>query len=219
MQNEIYSQSALIAQWIIAIFTVVMAIGTLLVAILAIFGEQIRAICFGPRLIIAINNPQGELVSESPSNIQGIFYHLKIDNIGKTIARNVRIFCIQISKKNANGTYENKNLTAPEQFAWRFSNIYGMIKHIPPQQNNFNLATICDLGSVYKGSKKFNLTVYSKTESYPGFLEPNESIRLSIVVAADNYIAKESYDLEITWDGKWFSDLREMQKHLIIKSI
>jgi hypothetical protein len=44
-------------------------------------------------------------------------------------------------------------------------------------------------------------------------------MRLRIIATADNYIAKESYDLEITWDGEWSSDLREMQKHLIIKSI
>jgi hypothetical protein len=162
MQNEIYSQSALIAQWI-------MAIGTLLVAILAIFGEQIRDKCFAPRLIIALNSPQGEQVTES--NNQVIYYHLKIDNIGKTIAKNVRIFCIQISKKKANGTYENMDMTAQEQLTWRFSNIYGMIKHIPPHQKNINIATLCDLGSVYQGSEKFNLAVYAKTISYPGFLK------------------------------------------------
>jgi hypothetical protein len=212
MQNEIYSQSALTAQWI-------MAIGTILVAILAIFGEQIRDRCIAPRLRIALNDPPYELVTESPSNIQGIFYHLKIDNIGIKIARNVRIFCIKISKKKANGTYENMDMTAQEQLAWRFSNIYGMIRHIPPHQKNIDLATLCDLGSVYNGSKEFNLTVYAKTKSYPGFLEKNESMRLRIIATADNYIAKKSYDLEITWDGEWSSDLREMQKHLIIKSI
>jgi len=217
LQNDSLTQSYLLAQWITAIFTLIMALGTIMVAILAVFGEQIRARFVGPKLTISLNNIQGELVRLEP-NKQAIYYHLKIENHGRSVARNVRILCYQVSKRRPDGSFDLEKMTAPEQLTWRWSHLYGTLRNIP-QHHVGELGAICDLGYVHEGSDRFELSVYAKTESFPGHLMTNEAMRLKLTVSADNFETKDSYDLEISWDERWTADLNEMQKHLVVKPI
>jgi hypothetical protein len=85
-------------------------------------------------------------------------------------------------------------MAAPEQLTWRFSHIYGILRNIP-QHHVGELGAVCDLGFVDEGSDRFELSVYAKTESFPGYLLPNEAMRLKITVSADNFDAHDSYDV------------------------
>ncbi len=44
-------------------------------------------------------------------------------------------------------------------------------------------------------------------------------MRISLVASADNYTSKSHSVIEISWNGKWSSNLEEMKKYLIVKEI
>ena len=66
-------------EWIKIVITSLSAIGTLLVAIVAIWGDWVRAKLAPPKLTIEKHNFKGSLTNFS-SGQKVIFYHLKVIN-------------------------------------------------------------------------------------------------------------------------------------------
>jgi len=217
MDPNALNQAYLQTQQVIALFTAIMAIGTLFVAALAVAGEPIRDRLLRPNLTIHLNNKRGELVQWN-NGLHGIYYHLKIENHGKATARRARVLCLSTLKKRIDGTFYPEPMAAPEQLSWRFAHIFGITRDIPAGYVG-SIGEICDLGFVNQGSQHFQIAPYAQTESFPGFISAGESMQVNLVVAADNFAPKESCAIEISWDGTWATDLNEMEKHLIIKEI
>lgn len=203
-------QSLVIGTW-------VMAFGTLLLAILALFGVSIRPLVFRPKLTIRLNNKTGKLV-QWDNGTRGIYYHLKIENHGWSTAKNVRVLITGISKRLPGAAFTQAPMAAPERLMWRFSQVFGLTRDIPTGFVG-KVGEICDLGFVNEGSNIFQVIPYAVTVSFPGYLKANEGLQLNLVVTADNFSSEKSYDLQISWDGQWFENLHEMQKHLVIEEL
>lgn len=217
MDDNMINQANLQVQQAIMVFTGIMAVGTLLLAAFAIAGDRIRDALWQPSLTIHLNSRRGELVRWQNGAL-GIYYHLKVENHGRALARQARVLCLSILKKRAGGTFYSEQLTAHEQLSWRFADVFGILRDIPVGYVG-NIGEVCDLGSVNQGSDHFQLAPYASTVSFPGFIKAGESMQVNVVVAADNFVPKQSCSIEISWDGQWTENLEDMQRHLVIKEV
>jgi len=187
-------------------------IGTVIVAILAIWKEKITSYIAGPKLKLEINNYKGEL-NWLNNNKAVIYYHLKIKNERNWApAKKVRILITGISKKKINNDYKQISLNIPLQLTWAYPQFNEMLPDIISEKE-------CDLGCVIEGNSRFELSTYIKPNNFEGFIEKKEKICVFLSISADNYIPKSKYKIEISWNGEWSSNLDEMKRHLIIKEV
>ncbi len=194
------------------IIQIVIAIGTVGVCILAVWGDKIRSCIAGPRLEFELHNPRGDLTKRQ-DGIRTIYYHVKIKNKRHWApARRVRILCNSISKKASDGSFTQEPLTIPVQLTWAFPTFHELLPTIVADD-------ICDLGYLNEDSRQFKLSLYVYPNNFRGFINANETMRVSLIAAADNFTSKSPYTLEISWDGKWSPYLDDMQKHFVIKEV
>jgi hypothetical protein len=76
-----------------------------------------------------------------------------------------------------------------------------------------------DFGFIEENSKIFHPTVNPLLDIFKGNLKANESFRYYLEIIADNYRPKKLFIFEVSWDGKWTSNLNEMKNSLIIRKI
>jgi len=191
---------------------ILIAIGTIAVAILAIWGGKFRDWLAGPKLELKLHNVHGDLTTRQDGQ-RTIYYHLKIENKRPWApARRVRVLCTAISKKAPDGSFVKERLIIPVQLTWAFPSFHELLPNVVRDD-------ICDLGFLDENNKQFILSLYIYPNNFRGFVLSNEAMRVSLIASADNFTSKSPYILEVSWDGKWFSDLEEMRKHLVIKEV
>lgn len=191
------------------------AIGTIAVAVLAIWGERIRLLLgLGPELSLTLLDPQGELInmaSEGGSATPTRYYHLRVTNKHRWAqATNVRIVITALARPVADGTLANQPLSGPLQLMWRFSNFHPLFSIVGPDD-------ICDLGFVARGGR-FTLTPYVVPNNFRSVLEPNQRMQVEVRAIADNAESKPLC-VDISWDGTWADGALEMAKHLVVKQV
>ena len=188
------------------------AIGTILVSILAIWGDWFRNKFAGPKLSIYLHDIQGHLTKFSDGN-EVWFYHIVIKNQRKWFpAKKVRVLCPELYKKAADGSFIKEQLIVPIQLKWTPS------EFSDPHQDIIDYK-ICDIGFIKENSNSFILTSYWYPSYYKGIVEAGESMRIKLSLEGDNFISTAPYYLEISWNGKWSKSSEEMKKHLVIKEI
>jgi hypothetical protein len=186
------------------------AIGTIAIAILAIWGEKIRNYFASPRLEFSLYNARGDLTTWQNGK-KVIYYHLKIKNKRQWApARRVRILCTAISKRAPDGSFLPERLIIPVQLKWPFPDRSDSLKNIIKEE-------ICDIGFLEEHAKEFKLALYIYPNNFQGTISANEAMRIDLIASAENFESKSPYSLEIVWDGKWSPDINEMQRHLVIK--
>jgi hypothetical protein len=189
-----------------AIFT---AIGTVAVAILAIWGDWVRARLVGPKLELALRDPRGELNTRNDGKRE-LYYHIEVTNGRKwSPARQARVMLTEVEKKIADGSFVRDPLI-PLQLTWAYSAAAGeMLPTIVANQT-------CDLGCLTENGDRFRLTTYSRPNNFHGFIIAGQTMRATVVAMADN-VQSLPLCIEISWDGKWSADSSEMQRHLVVK--
>jgi len=198
------------ADWHLVI-QIFIAIGTVGVCILAIWGERIRSYVSGPRLQLRIHDARGDLTWRK-SGTQTIYYHVKTENNPhRAPARNVRIFCTSIGKKRADGSFVLEPLAFPVQLTWPFRK-----GGEPP---TIVKDDICDFGYLDQGAPEFKASLYNYPNNFRGFVKAGETMRFGLIAKADNFTSTQPCILEVSWDGEWHADLEEMQKHLVVREL
>jgi len=186
------------------------AVGTVAVAILAIWGEWVREKLAGAKLQVSLHDPEGELIDVSDGT-PSRYYHLKVRNGRRWApAKNVRVLLTKINKSAADGSFQGVALSGPLQLTWQYPNFHSLFPTIGPDD-------ICDLGYLQK-ERFFKLSPYFFPNNFQGFLETPGKMRVEVIAVADN---AESNPLliEIAWDGQWSDDTIQMSKHLVIKEV
>ncbi len=184
-------------------------VATILVAILAIWGEYVRSRFAGPRLSLTLHDPEGEAIARSSGEMTR-YYHLKVSNRRRWApARNVRVVLTSIIKPAADGTLPARRLSGPLQLTWQFPQIHPQYPTIGPDD-------ICDLGCLVRG-KGFELTPYVIPNNFEGHLDQPGRMLVEVQAVADNAESK-SLTIEVAWDGKWSDDTAEMRRHLVVKA-
>ena len=198
-----------VAQW-------VGGIGTIIVAILAIWGDRIRTLLgLGPKLVLELHDHMGEYneLRDDKNNIvgHGRWYHLRVSNVRKwTKAINVRIVIIELTKPAADGSFIRQPLSGPLQLMWRLSHFHTLFSNVGPDD-------ICDLGNIFRGGD-FKLTPFVFPGNFEGTLKANQKMRVMVQAHADN-AESQPLSIEISWNGIWKDGDFEMSQHLVVKKI
>lgn len=193
------------------------ALGTIAVAILAIWGDRIRyTLGLRPKLELKLIDPESELINISVSadgaTTPARYYHLKVTNKNRwSNATNVRVVITGIAIPAADGSYKSQPLIGPLQLMWRFS------KFRPSLYSIVGPDEICDLGYLKKG-ERFILTPYIYPNNFPGALEANQRMLIEVKAIADN-AESQSICIEIFWDGIWSDDTQNMAEHLVVGEV
>jgi hypothetical protein len=117
-----------------------MVAATLLLGIIAIWGDWIKAKLLAPRLTVEILNPRGEATQFS-DGVMSRHYHLIIKNQRKSSkAHNVRVLMTALARPAADGWYGSSPLSGGVQLVWQY-------KDSIPQFPVIGSPLICDLGS------------------------------------------------------------------------
>ncbi len=193
------------------------AVGTILVAILAIWGDWFRYhLGLRPNLALVLHDPEGEYINILES-VNGLvmqttptyYYHLRVTNKNRWAqATNVRIVITDQLMPASDGKLVRQPLGGPLQLSWRHGELHPIYSTVGPDD-------ICDLGFVKKG-QNFRLTPLITPNNFHAALEPNQKMRLMLKALADNN-ESPTFIVDISWDGKWDDDQTRMASHLVVK--
>lgn len=188
------------------------AIGTISVAIIAIWGDWIRTKLTPPKLKIVTLNTRGELTNFS-NGTQVIYYHLKVINSRPwTIAKNCKVLLKAISKELPSGLFQNLPLNANPSFIWAPS-------EITPQAINLAKEHVFDFGLLAENGTEFRPVLNLFPNNFQGFVRAGQKIRLSLQPYADNYLTEKNQVFEVAWNGDWSDNLDTMSGNLTIREI
>src|ERR1700674_3699656 len=118
------------------------ALGTLLLAAVAVGGEPLRAYFVGPRLTVRLLNARGER-QQMANGGWARYYHLQVANKNRLFApaKNVRIVLTGIARPDANGEFQWRPLSGPIQLRWQHGDYLPQFLTVGPPHN-------ADLGNV-----------------------------------------------------------------------
>jgi hypothetical protein len=187
------------------------AIGTIAVAIVAIWGDYFRNKLFPPKAKIVFNNPDGTLTSYA-NGIPVWFYHLKVINQTLFSLKNCRVFLKGIQKKGPDGSYDKIPLSVPHQFIWSPAGF-------EPVEILISKDHIFDFGSLRKGSDCWKPELYWRANNFNGDVKQGEVIRYILEVDAEGMTAEIRQIFEVAWNGKWSDILEEMKLNLKINEV
>lgn len=191
------------SQWAIAI-------GSVVVAIVAVWGHIIRAHWFGPQLKLALKDSRGEFVMFG-DGVPSRYYHLRVWNERRASpANNVRVVLKAIYRPNADGTMSQVPLSGPIQLAWQYQGSN-------PQYQTIGAESICDLGFL-RQRESFRLSTLFHHNSFDPTVQAKQKTIVDIVALSDEGESNE-LKLEIAWDGIWSEDSDELVRHIVIKKI
>jgi hypothetical protein len=197
------------------------AVGTLAVAILAIFGQRVRSWFIRPKIKLAVaeTSPFVERFEEEDTSVGGekrTIYHVRIEvtNTGKEIARNCMILCNAVHRQRAGGAgfYELKQFV-PKQFFW--TSREQRLDVVPKIPSYVNIAEISEPSPSVKGTggaailtQKECLQILVEAEGVKGrfFRVENGKVILPAILYADNLPHPIKQFLEISWSGTCVKD-------------
>jgi hypothetical protein len=208
------------------VFTGVQAIGTIVVAILAIYGERIIKKIFKPNLVVEIDSsvPFVETIKEQQIYSSDISNHVRISakilNKGDITAQNCqgiieKVYC----KRKANESYYCLNNFIPARFLW---NDESKTTFVTPEIPSYlELARIQQTEILVSNTENYTNNNNSKKD-YELFLTieaPNEkgeflklgkgTFLLPLIVYTDNLRKTSRVFFEIYWNGKSIGNLTQ----------
>jgi len=186
------------------------AIGTVAVAVAAIWGDWIKSKFLGPKLELALVDHWD--VNTTNYNKRQIYCHLEVRNLRqRSPAKSVRVVVEGLAKVRPDGTFFPEYLVVPLQLTWAFPTVHEQLPTIGPRDR-------CDFGLLQEDSGQFRLSTYIWPNNFRGFLIANEAMQVRVVTLAQDAASKPLL-LEISWDGTWSPDREEMQRHLVVKEV
>jgi hypothetical protein len=197
------------------------AVGTLAVAILAIFGQRVRSWIIRPRIRLSVGEgaPFVEKFEEEDASVAGgkrTIYHVRLEvaNSGREIARNCTILCNTLHRQRAGGAgfYELKKFV-PKQFFW--TSREQRLDVAPKIPSYVNIAEISEPSTSVKGTggpaaavQTECLQILIEAEGVKGrfFRVENGKVVLPAILYADNLPRPIKHFVEISWNGTCVKD-------------
>lgn len=212
LRNKYYVTNNMTDQqfcWQMAI-QIASVIATLLLAVIAIWGDAIKSALVGPKLALSINDPLGERIDQSDGR-KCRYYHLRIFNERKSApAHNVRVVLTKLLKPAADDSIPDSALAGSVQLNWRFG-------RYQPQFPTIGPTMICDLGYLIDG-QEFKLSTIYNPNNLNCKVEADQRIHIEVIAVSDEMESKP-LRIEIAWDGGWSDDTVEMKRHLVVKEV
>lgn len=194
------------------------AVATVTVAILAIWGERVRAWLAPPKLEIEPhNNLRGDpnvLTTSSGQRVgSAMYFHLKVVNKRPWLpVKNCRVLLVGLSRRGPDNMFHPYPMVVPSQLVWAPASFAPIMATVTRQQ-------IVDLGNVQEGDDAFRPALYSTPNNFSGYVRAGEAVRYELAIEADNYSSQKHKVFEVAWDGQWEADPEKMEKHLRIREV
>jgi hypothetical protein len=205
-----------VTKTIIALFT---AVGTVAVAILAIWGERIRSILAPPLLVLEPHNLTGDPTEFRNPNTPGqpgmrvLFYHLKVVNRRPWLpVENCSVFLRGFSRRGPDGIFHSVDMPVPLQFVWAPAEVTPSVITVTKEH-------VLDFGHIIEGKGQFTPVLYSYANNFQGVVRKDEALRYQLDIRGSNFSSRRYQVFEVAWDGVWGYFPSEMQQHLRIREI
>jgi hypothetical protein len=201
------TKSQFLIQTIIQIATVA---ATLLLGVIAIWGDFIKAKLLGPKLRLSLFDSEGERINLTDGT-NARYYHLRVTNARRSAqAKNVRVVVIKIVRPAADGSIPEETLSGPVQLIWQHG-------HSMPQYPTVGPSLNCDLGCLLKDGG-FNLSLQFVPNNVDPNVLANQKMQVQAIAVSDE-TESNPLTVEIAWDGTWTEVAKEMRKHMVVKEI
>jgi len=196
---------------------IAVAFGTILLAILIVYGDIVQHYLVGPKLFIIVQDLLKEQISTSSQGYINFYSHLIIENKRPySIAKNVEVLVTSIRiKTDPQIDYQYIYWLGPVPLIWQFSS----------WENSFNSGQIsigpkriCDFFQISKDKNILKLLIRIDTPMTSVYLTDKGSIEVIIELSAENFKSKP-YCYEISWDGKWIDNMNDINSHLKVKEV
>ena len=197
------------------------ALGTIAVAVSAIWGDRLRS-RFDPLELTMIKpTPMADPttfsifspLTGSPPGTPGtrvMFYHLTVINRRRwRAAENCRVMLVGITRRDPANIFQPMAMPVPMQLVWAPA-------EITPPSITITREQVLDLGFIVENDKNFIPRLYSTPNNFQGYVGPNEAVRYHLQIEAVNFTSP-IYVVEVAWDGQWSYDPTAMERHLPIR--
>jgi len=170
------------------------AVGTIAVAVLAIWGDKWRAWLVPPKVELQLHTPHGT-PSTLTSGESALFYHLKAVNTSHLTVEKCRVLLTGISKRVGDGSYPPTEFPVPFPFSW---------SGLEPAPEDATVTTIrvVDFGSVTDGSGIYWPRLRGGPNKFDGYVRKGESVRYTLTIDASNYRHPKAQVFEVNWSGE-----------------
>lgn len=189
------------------------AVGTVFIAVLAIWGDLIRHRLVPPKLSVTLRTPQNELAhfNDGP----WWYYHLVVTNQRKWApVRLVRVFVTSLKRQTGNDSnWVPAMQGGPVPLEWQYQ------RNSPLADDWLTIGPdkIWDLGRVKPGGP-FTLSVVHFASNFQGTLVGPGKLRVGLMAIGETAQSPE-FVIEISWDGRWAESAGEMGRHLVVKEV
>ena len=194
---------------------IITSIITLIVGVIAIWGDLIRSKFSPLKLEILPQNLSGELTTwyEGPNMVKVYYYHLKVINKSNwQLAKHCRVLLTGMYKKDSAGSFVYSEFNALHPFEWT-----------PAEDGNEYVditdSHVFDFGKIYENVNCFNVATRRCPNNFKGSLTPNETIRYCLKIDAVGFRQKREQIFEVTWNGGWSDDEDTMKNNVKIQEI
>jgi hypothetical protein len=201
------------------------AVATFLLAIVAVLQDKIRGWIMRPELkmLVRVAPPECHKTSAQIHTPAGIidtapcyYFHVIVENVGQTEAREVEVFAASLTRRRADGQFEKVDRFTPMNLLWAHFR-QPFLAVLSPK-----MPKMCDLAHIYHPN--FSNTLGHTLPNVAGIVlafdlqvEPNTKghlvgsgiYRLKVVVGAANAKPKQ-YELEINFPGQWYDGETQM---------
>jgi len=182
-------------------------IGTILIAWVAIFGSRFTNRFFPARLQILLHNPNGQLEIDNAG--PKYCFHLWIKNTKPWIPVNrVRILLRAASLKSGN-EWQPILFPVPRQFVWAPS------EHAP-RDPTVSDSEILDFGLLSSGCNCFMPALYAQGGQIDVTVQAKQTVKYILDVQADGYFDRYQHIVELSWDGVFPESTTLVPDHLRI---
>ena len=196
--------------WIQTGIQIATVIATLLLGAIAIWGDSIKVKLLGSKLQLSLFDPEGNRINLTDGT-NTRYYHLRVTNTRRLAqAHNVRVVVTKIVRPAADGSIPEETLSGPVQLTWQHG-------HSMPQYPTVGPSINCDLGCLLK-DKGFSLSLLFVPNNVNPQVLSNQKMQIEAIAVSDE-TESNPITVEITWDGAWTEDAKEMRKHMVVKEI
>lgn len=194
------------------VIQLITAIGTITVAVIAIWGDWLKAKLTPPKLKIEPLNTRGEITKFS-NGTRVIFYHFKVVNSRPwIIAKNCKVLLKGIYKELPSGQFQNLPFNTNPSFIWTPA-------EITPQAINLVKEHAFDFGFLAENSSEFSPVLNVFPNNFQGFVGVGQKVRFSLQPSADNFLTEKYQVFEVAWNGQWTDNLENMIQNITIREI
>ncbi|MBN2684957.1 MAG: hypothetical protein JXR40_06730 [Pontiellaceae bacterium] len=216
----------------------ILAGGTILLSLTALFGGWFRMLLSVPRLRLELKKEKAEVITPADKG-NCYFYHLRIFNKRrKAPAHNVRVLLNSIYRPNPeDGKMCKISFAGPVQLAWQYQHSTSETQTIGPEMT-------CDLGWLSETMMVFSLSLLldhqqkvristnashelpiplsndrpTRSVPFDSMLRTRQKMVIGIMASGDECDSKE-LKLEISYDGGWGPDAIKIQQVRALSSL